>query len=220
MIDENVVSTHSRPKAAGKQWSRCLELLKSFNTQPPEGGWLRSQEYPPVQSVSTHSRPKAAGFGLAVDTIGGVVSTHSRPKAAGDRLAHCPAGKLVSTHSRPKAAGRAGELPRQLQPAVSTHSRPKAAGIPFNQYSRSQAWFQHTAARRRLVRAEQLFESRLRFQHTAARRRLGPTNRPRSVAMPCFNTQPPEGGWKNRLARHRRQRRFNTQPPEGGWIRN
>ena len=35
------------------------------------------------KAVSTHSRLKAAGFGLAVDTIGGVVSTHSRLKAAG-----------------------------------------------------------------------------------------------------------------------------------------
>ena len=56
---------------------------------------------------------------------------------------------LVSTHSRPKAAGRHllgfsdGDL-------VSTHSRPKAAGIGWL-IALLANWFQHTAARRRLV---------------------------------------------------------------------
>ena len=56
-----VVSTHSRPKAAGAS-SYC---------QPSDS------------NVSTHSRPKAAGIidGIELDLIG--VSTHSRPKAAG-----------------------------------------------------------------------------------------------------------------------------------------
>ena len=60
--------------------------------------------------------------------------------------------------------------------------------------------------------------------------------------MRCFNTQPPEGGWKENRSRpatttvstHSRpkaagptlrrnvclSRRFNTQPPEGGWVRD
>ena len=33
------------------------------------------------------------------------------------------------------------------------------------------------------------------FQHTAARRRLGPNIRHPTSPPPCFNTQPPEGGW-------------------------
>ena len=58
---------------------------------------------------------------------------------------------------------------------------------------------------------------------------------------PCFNTQPPEGGWRNisligraaLVSTHSRLKAaglpnslrpsplpsFNTQPPEGGWIR-
>ena len=35
--------------------------------------------------------------------------------------------------------------------------------------------------------------------------------------MCCFNTQPPEGGWKPMLTSVSVLRRFNTQPPEGGW---
>ena len=55
------VSTHSRPKAAGK--------IPCFNRQP--------------LAVSTHSRPKAAGGGSSSGGSTSVVSTHSRPKAAG-----------------------------------------------------------------------------------------------------------------------------------------
>ena len=34
-----LVSTHSRPKAAGCTGRCNLDYLCSFNTQPPEGGW-------------------------------------------------------------------------------------------------------------------------------------------------------------------------------------
>ena len=35
------VSTHSRPKAAGAAAEKYFNKLLGFNTQPPEGGWLR-----------------------------------------------------------------------------------------------------------------------------------------------------------------------------------
>ena len=57
-----VVSTHSRPKAAGFSLGVGFSAIGGFNTQPPEGGWDLS--YPitnPNTGVSTHSRPKAAG---------------------------------------------------------------------------------------------------------------------------------------------------------------
>ena len=34
------VSTHSRPKAAGNSRPMALIRFDSFNTQPPEGGWV------------------------------------------------------------------------------------------------------------------------------------------------------------------------------------
>ncbi|EIG30424.1 hypothetical protein HMPREF1051_1274 [Neisseria sicca VK64] len=34
----------------------------------------------------------------------------------------------------------------------------------------------------------------------------------------CFNTQPPEGGWRWYRETSGISRSFNTQPPEGGWI--
>ena len=36
----DVVSTHSRPKAAGKLVEMRRFMLDCFNTQPPEGGWF------------------------------------------------------------------------------------------------------------------------------------------------------------------------------------
>ena len=57
-----------------------------------------------------------------------LVSTHSRPKAAASNYIHFPAWLGVSTHSRPKAA----------------------ASVNLDVNGRLQ-WFQHTAARRRLL---------------------------------------------------------------------
>ena len=36
-----IVSTHSRPKAAGFKKRRPKPPTESFNSQPPEGGWVR-----------------------------------------------------------------------------------------------------------------------------------------------------------------------------------
>ena len=37
---DDMVSTHSRPKAAGQLFLDCAIQFCCFNTQPPEGGWL------------------------------------------------------------------------------------------------------------------------------------------------------------------------------------
>ena len=37
------VSTHSRPKAAGINHPISIKTCASFNSQPPEGGWLSAQ---------------------------------------------------------------------------------------------------------------------------------------------------------------------------------
>ena len=79
-----MVSTRSRPKAAGLYCLRLRRLVQSFNTQPPEGGWLGFDRYICFHGlVSTRSRPKAAGvcscFAVAISSV----STRSRPKAAG-----------------------------------------------------------------------------------------------------------------------------------------
>ena len=55
------------------------------------------------------------------------------------------------------------------------------------------------------------------FQHTAARRRLE-TAFVGAAIYGSFNTQPPEGGWNSSGLYYGQLGCFNTQPPEGGWI--
>ena len=43
-VREEKVSTHSRPKAAGKTTRRKLASSNGFNTQPPEGGWAKNRQ--------------------------------------------------------------------------------------------------------------------------------------------------------------------------------
>ena len=123
----DIVSTHSRPKAAEAHYSNRLTDTV----------------------VSTHSRPKAAAFSTITICARSPVSTHSRPKAAayfesvkaqntcfntqppeGGCLVTSFNGVpcAVSTHSRPKAAVFPCRAKCDRRP-VSTHSRPKAAGV-------------------------------------------------------------------------------------------
>ena len=79
-----LVSTHSRLKAAGQQQRRATAIHNRFNTQPPEGGWEYSAVFEMYSfTVSTHSRLKAAGKYSARWRDVRRVSTHSRLKAAG-----------------------------------------------------------------------------------------------------------------------------------------
>ena len=142
------VSTHSRPKAAGRR-SDGLCPCVSFNTQPPEGGCFAVLAFYITPVVSTHSRPKAAEpvIRCVADTEMfqhtaarrrlprtsillswyGNVSTHSRPKAAGPGYPSFSRKCRVSTHSRPKAADNMLNGVLLCRGVVSTHSRPKAA---------------------------------------------------------------------------------------------
>ena len=123
-----MVSTHSRPKAAGQS--------------PKQLDWPRP--------VSTHSRPKAAGLMLSTVCDCKPVSTHSRPKAAGRGLMRESCGIGVSTHSRPKAAG----CPHRPRPHIPSKFQLTAARrrlVPLLSRDRYSKTFQLTAARRRLV---------------------------------------------------------------------
>ena len=124
----------------------------------------------------------------------------------------------VSTHSRPKAAGVIKCRLRFY--IVSFNTQPPEGGWHTHLFRCVLfAEFQHTAARRRLVFTEDKSAAKAgEFQHTAARRRLVPMlrsspkpyqvsthSRPKAAGKPLnkaqgglssFNTQPPEGGWK------------------------
>ncbi len=78
---------------------------------------------------------------------------------------------------------------------VSTHSRPKAAGS-FSISSRVLPISVSTHSRPKAAGSYPL---------------IAPSE------YPCFNTQPPEGGWRHLSYHNNINTGFNTQPPEGGW---
>ena len=78
-----IVSTHSRPKAAGVWANTQSFTVSSFNTQPPEGGWPFS--FVLVRgNPCFNTQPPEGGWALTPESLAWVrVSTHSRLKAAG-----------------------------------------------------------------------------------------------------------------------------------------
>ena len=142
------VSTHSRPKAAG---------AAAFPLKCP-------------LAVSTHSRPKAAGIeDSSIATLSLFQHTAARRRLAIQVTTTCAKGCF---NTQPPEGGWGATMNRSVSAsAVSTHSRPKAAGCAFN-LEIKQFWFQHTAARRRLVGFNGQAVVIAQFQHTAARRRL------------------------------------------------
>ena len=123
------VSTHSRPKAAGNlPSSRALAAI-CFNTQPPEGGWLRISSISFCVSMFQHTAARRRlGNKCVKKLLGNNVSTHSRPKAAGKRV--CLHTRQSKMFQHTAARRRLGNMNRELEAKnfVSTHSRPKAAG--------------------------------------------------------------------------------------------
>ena len=144
-----MVSTHSRPKAAGS--NNCIETANS--------------------GVSTHSRPKAAGFDdIKIPQVTDV-STHSRPKAAGQQAlflvpTSCrfntqpPEGGwpglifhlYLSTWFQHTAARRrlASFLPMSSEPDGFNTQPPEGGWTSIRRGCWVIKRFQHTAARRRL----------------------------------------------------------------------
>ena len=126
-----IISTHSRPKAAGCRRPAKCPGRHDFNTQPPEGGWIaREQGNNPLHYFNT--QPPEGGWFLAAHKCPMMFSfQHTAARRRLGRRA-CLEGfdKGISTHSRPKAAGAGQNLHRRTF-GISTHSRPKAAGPSF-----------------------------------------------------------------------------------------
>ena len=121
------VSTHSRPKAAGRKTVSSKPISEfqhtaarrrlgiktrlyippiGFNTQPPEGGWSHSKNSLLTVALFQHTAARRR-LVPSPSLYAGCpsVSTHSRPKAAGILSRFFVNNVNVSTHSRPKAAG-------------------------------------------------------------------------------------------------------------------
>ena len=166
-----LVSTHSRPKAAGvPKFKNPFTVVVSTHSRPKAAGNSRSQGYV-VYPVSTHSRPKAAGS-APICRPPASIGFNSQPPEGGWPPFAC--NTLITQRFQLTAARRRlvfpGLLPHKISGfqltaarrrlaviifvncvtiAVSTHSRPKAAGNLLGAGCAVQM-FQLTAARRRL----------------------------------------------------------------------
>ena len=78
--------------------------------------------------------------------------------------------------------------------------------------------FQHTAARRRLVRADFRCRDLAAVSTHSRPKAAGAAATATATAKKRFNTQPPEGGWGGASLFCQTSGSFNTQPPEGGWT--
>ena len=123
-----IVSTHSRPKAAG----------------PLNVAWLC------LTVVSTHSRPKAAGCVKTRLYIPPIVSTHSRPKAAGCLVDHFEKKKRCF-NTQPPEGGWFGACKRARKGRRFQHTAARRRLERRIKIKRRIKRFQHTAARRRLA---------------------------------------------------------------------
>ena len=164
------VSTHSRPKAAApvhalRRWATGFQHTAARRR-------LAAATKTFIEfGVSTHSRPKAADYDSIYKCMTQLVSTHSRPKAAGPSSGTCLYTRWCFNTQPPEGGCVQTSKTRRMRDGVSTHSRPKAA-VPFYVEENSNAAFQHTAARRRLLISSTVITFPMMFQHTAARRRL------------------------------------------------
>ena len=154
-------------------WRRCATRA-CFNTQPPEGGWQVNASVISLPCAFQHTAARRRLAGKRFRNIPAMrVSTHSRPKAAGWPTSMYKWVHDVSTHSRPKAAGFNIILAR-IHALVSTHSRPKAAGcLTVETNYRRVLGFNTQPPEGGWQVCVLLNAATASFQHTAARRRLG-----------------------------------------------
>ena len=121
------VSTHSRPKAAARTvW--CSVLIVRFQHTAARRRLHRRLAFLPLsyefQHTAARRRLPAHGSSRAKASAG----FNTQPPEGGCKrcASRCLTGSLVSTHSRPKAAATSSIDALEI-PQVSTHSRPKAA---------------------------------------------------------------------------------------------
>ena len=167
----NMVSTRSRPKAAGFLLFGIQQISYCFNTQPPEGGWLNNQQTNHAELMFQHA---AARRRLGRHNIRGRAFQAFQHAAARRRLV-CSAMSSINRigfNTQPPEGGWLVRGVRLLRmdgfqhaaarrrlvyllllflnhQTVSTRSRPKAAGKTEAKRMEAKV-FQHAAARRRL----------------------------------------------------------------------
>ena len=147
------VSTHSRPKAAGSPSAGTVSTMRSFNTQPPEGGWTNQVQIGLI-ALSFNTQPPEGGW---------------------VRPSHCPLSRSGCFNTQPPEGGWYTSDDLQHVNTCFNTQPPEGGWAVSAHYMSWTILFQHTAARRRLDFVAVFLAMTQRFQHTAARRRLEPS---------------------------------------------
>ncbi len=79
---KDYVSTHSRPKAAGRIQRTQTQQPECFNSQPPEGGWA-SKTAPIAPFICFNSQPPEGGWLEKPKTATPARSFNSQPPEGG-----------------------------------------------------------------------------------------------------------------------------------------
>ena len=146
--------------------------LLGFNTQPPEGGCIKSLDEQ-WRKDSFNTQPPEGGCRDLRTCVTSGIGFNTQPPEGG-----CDYGRKawdiyvgVSTHSHPKVAAKIDAL-NKANISVSTHSHPKVAAQEKAQTVICDEEFQHTATRRWLPYSYRSNHEPSLFQHTATRRWL------------------------------------------------
>ena len=123
------VSTHSRPKAAGRVTAYKSVMYASFNTQPPEGGWPMKSVVLRICRRCFNTQPPEGGWLTALSWTKPKFSFNTQPPEGGWLRRRSPRGRGAGFNTQPPEGGW--------------------AFLPSNAYL--PCLFQHTAARRRLA---------------------------------------------------------------------
>ena len=187
------VSTHSRPKAAGKA-SAGVAACKSFQLTAARRRLAVTPRTsaPMMILVSTHSRPKAAGkptFARASLILFQLTAARRRLARLHPLQGFFTEFQLTAARRRLDADLFGNVLNKTFQlTAARRRLVGRAAGwwrlVCFNSQPPEGGWLVFKLAHKMVMQ----------FQLTAARRRLAST-RVTAHAETCFNSQPPEGGW-------------------------
>ena len=125
---------------------------QGFNTQPPEGGWLRYKFRNIQRILGFNTQPPEGGWKGLCTVLMRLARFNTQPPEGG--WSTFGGSRYKSAMFQHTAARRRLDIiptGAVLIVDVSTHSRPKAAGVIIQFRAGHSFKFQHTAARRRLV---------------------------------------------------------------------
>ncbi len=171
------VSTHSRPKAAGVIHLIIMMMVVSFNTQPPEGGWIIKIWilFKSYLFQHTAARRRLAIYGTDIQKAN--LFQHTAARRRLDMCFQHYPFIFMFQHTAARRRLDAGRTVNGIYAMFQhTAARRRLGNSSFHQAL--PVLFQHTAARRRLVQNRRFAGIPKKFQHTAARRRLAAAIKP------------------------------------------